>query len=223
MIRKILVASAVTASAAVAAPSFAQDVEVSGNVALTTDYVWRGWTQANSDPAIQGGFDLSAGSFYAGTWASTVDFGDATDTNLEVDFYAGFAGEMESGLGWDVGFVYYAYPDSSDSDLDFVEVYGGLSYELEGGVGIGATVYVDPDNETVYAEAGAGFSLTDALSADANIGKYLDGFDEATNFNVGATYATPVGVDVDLRFTYVDEDGNGGEDDALVLTFSKAL
>jgi uncharacterized protein (TIGR02001 family) len=39
--------------------------EWSGNVAMTSDYVWRGVSQSNEDPAIQGGFDYANGSFYA--------------------------------------------------------------------------------------------------------------------------------------------------------------
>ena len=50
--------------------------EWSGNVAMTSDYTWRGVSQSNEDPAIQGGFDYANGLFYAGTWASNVDFGD---------------------------------------------------------------------------------------------------------------------------------------------------
>src|SRR5690606_4005693 len=48
------------------------EVEISGNVALTSDYVFRGYSQANEDPAIQGGLDLTAGMFYPGVWASSL-------------------------------------------------------------------------------------------------------------------------------------------------------
>ena len=60
-----------------------------------------------------------------GAWASNVDFGDA-DVNYEVDVYTGFSGG-EEGLGWDVGVVYYAYPD--ESDFDYIEAYGGITYK----------------------------------------------------------------------------------------------
>lgn len=218
MIRKALVAG--VALSAFAAPAMAQEVEVSGNVSIATNYMWRGVTQTNDDFAVSGGFDLSAGNFYVGTWGSNVDFGDATDTNLELDFYGGYAGELENGLGYDVGLIYYNYPDSSDSDLDFFEIYGGLAYSVENGPDLGGYIYWDPDNETWYLDTSADFAVTDALSVGATLGAYLDGFDEYMNWSIGGSYATPLGVDLSL--SYVDSDIDG-LDDAVVLGISKSL
>ena len=52
------------------APALAQEVTISGNVALATDYTFRGVSQTDESPAVQGGLDLTAGSFYLGTCAS---------------------------------------------------------------------------------------------------------------------------------------------------------
>ena len=198
--------------------------EWSGNVALTSDYVWRGISQSNEDLAIQGGFDYANGPFYVGTWASNVDFEDGTDTNIEIDLYGGLAGEFEGGLGWDVGFIYYAYPDSSDSDLDFVEIYGGLSYEFTGGLGVGGYVYFDPDNENMYIEGSAGYAFTDAFGVDATVGNYsFDGGDDYTNWSIGGTFAMPVGIDLDLRYWGTDIDDVDIADERVVLTISKSL
>lgn len=220
MIRNIFLAG--IAAAAISAPAMAQEVEVSGNVAIGTEYVWRGVTQSNGDMAISGGFDLAAGNFYAGTWASNVDFEDSSDTNIEWDFYAGFGGGFgESPAWWDVGIIYYAYPDSGDLDYDFVELYGGIGADFEYGLGIGAYLYLDPDNENYYVEGSAGYSFTDSFSADLTLGNYsFDGGGDYTTYNLGATYATPIGLDLDLR--YWDTDINGS-DDAVVFTVSKAL
>jgi uncharacterized protein (TIGR02001 family) len=52
----------------------------SGSVALSSEYVWRGVTQSDSEPAISGSFDLGhASGFYAGVWASSIDFDGASD------------------------------------------------------------------------------------------------------------------------------------------------
>ena len=162
--------------------------EWSGNVALTTDYVWRGVTQSSGDLAIQGGFDYENGLFYAGTWASNVDFGDDTDTNVEIDFYGGLAGELDNGLGWDVGAIYYVYPDDSDSDLEFVEIYGGLSYGFTEQFGVGGSVNWDPDNENVFVEANAAYTFNEYLSVDAQVGNYsFDDGEDYTMFAVGAS------------------------------------
>ena len=83
--------------------------EFSANVALSTDYMYRGGSQTNEQPAISGGFDYAHSSgVYAGLWASNVDFGDSA--NIEIDFYGGIAGEISNGIGWDVGALYYHYP-----------------------------------------------------------------------------------------------------------------
>lgn len=204
-----------------AAPIATAEGEFSGNVALTTDYVWRGVSQNDENPAIQGGFDYANGAFYAGTWASIVDFGGA---NMELDLYGGFAGELEGGLGWDVGVIGYLYPDADD--LDFLEIYGGVSGSL-GVVDLGGYVYVDPDNETVYVDATAGFAATDVLGFDASVGSWVDGGDgfieEFTNFSLGATLSTEF-VDFDLRLWSTDADNQGSAgDDRVVLTVSRSL
>lgn len=49
----------------------ASDVEVSGNIGATSNYIWRGMTQTLDKGSVNGGLDLSYEGFYAGTWAST--------------------------------------------------------------------------------------------------------------------------------------------------------
>ena len=76
----------------------------SANVALTSDYVWRGDSQTDSDPAIQGGIDFKHPvGIYAGAWGSNVDFPDANgDTaNIEIDFYGGYVHDFGNGFGAD--------------------------------------------------------------------------------------------------------------------------
>ena len=56
--------------------------EVAFNIGVVSDYVFRGASQTDEEPALQGGVDVTVGSFYAGAWASTVDFGDNTDAEI---------------------------------------------------------------------------------------------------------------------------------------------
>ncbi|MCK5889321.1 MAG: TorF family putative porin [Methylococcales bacterium] len=103
----------------------------SASVALTTDYMWRGVSQTNNDPAIQGAFDLAHESgAYVGVWGSNVEFGDQK-TSMELDIYAGFSRETDFGgnlpfaLTYDLGLLHYEYTASSDSN--FTELYFGAS------------------------------------------------------------------------------------------------
>ena len=201
----------------IAAPTAAAEGEFSANVALTTDYTWRGFSQNSENPSIQGGFDYANGAFYVGTWAAIVDFGGA---NMELDLYGGFAGDLDNGLSYDVGVIGYLYPDTDD--LDFVEIYGGLSYEFASGLGLGGMLYIDPDNETTYLDTSASYGFTDAFSADVTVGKYLDGFDEYVNYSLGGTLSVE-GVDFDLRLWATDIDNDELADERVVLTVSKSF
>lgn len=117
------------------------DFTVTGNVGLFSQYVFRGITQTDEDPAVQVGFDVSHSSgLYAGLWGSNIswisDFGSSDGGNsLELDLYAGYRNSIgETGIGYDVGAIYYWYPGDTfnDFDADTVEIYGALTYQWAG-------------------------------------------------------------------------------------------
>ena len=87
-----------------------------GNVGLFSQYVFRGLTQTNQKPAIQGGFDYShEAGFYAGVWASNItwitDFSaPGSSYSLEADTYLGWKFALPNDFGIDVGFLRYNYP-----------------------------------------------------------------------------------------------------------------
>jgi uncharacterized protein (TIGR02001 family) len=124
--KKSLIATSIASAVSLSAltlPSVAA-AEVSANVGVVSNYFFRGVTQTDDSAAVQGGVDYAHDSgFYAGTWGSTVDFGDGT--SYELDLYAGYGGSIGD-LGYDVGYIYYAYPDADDAD--FGELYASLSY-----------------------------------------------------------------------------------------------
>ena len=53
ILKKIIFGSVLSLSSIIFA-----EVSLSGNVGLTTDYIWRGMTQNDGNPSISGGFDL---------------------------------------------------------------------------------------------------------------------------------------------------------------------
>lgn len=100
----------------------------SGNINLTSDYLFRGVSQTTNKPAIQGGFDYEhASGFHIGTWASNVDWVTTKDNNsMEIDLYAGFTGALPGDLGYDVGVITYYYPGNKIAGQptpDTTEVY----------------------------------------------------------------------------------------------------
>ena len=217
------------AAGALNTPAALADSELSANVALTSDYVWRGVSQTGEDPALQVGTDFSSELFYVGAWASNIDFGTGSDADVELDLYAGFAGEFTPGFSWDVGAIGYYYLGAADGEkLDFYEVYAGLGYETDYGLGVGAYVYHDPVNENTYLEGTGAYAITDALSADVSFGHYSFDFGgDYTAWSVGGTYAIS-GFDIDLRYWDTDiEDQVGasvpGTEERVVATIGRTF
>lgn len=145
-------------------------LELSANVAMTSDYVFRGISQTDENPAIQGGFDATYGSFYLGIWGSNLDFGGANPSgdgvtftdiaNLEVDVYGGITKSWNS-VEFDFGLIYYIYPNAFDpaAELDYVEFKFGISRPLWHNVTSSFTLYYSPDytgelGDTLTTESG---------------------------------------------------------------------
>jgi len=106
---------------------------ISYNAALTSDYRYRGLSQSRLDPALQGGADYvhNPTGFYAGTWLSTIkwtkDLGGSG--NVEWDIYGGKRGNINADISYDVGGLYYFYPDNGLSpNANTFELYGQLAY-----------------------------------------------------------------------------------------------
>lgn len=99
-------------------------VDPSVTLTATSDYRYRGISQSAGDWAIQGSFDLAFDSgFYAGVWASNVDFGD--DADIEIDWYGGYTWEFSDSVGLDLMLNYYSYPGYSE-DGDYLEIIPSL-------------------------------------------------------------------------------------------------
>ena len=106
-------AHAQTTAAPAAAPASAPEPTPSpltANIALTSNYKFRGQDQGNDKPAIQGGFDYTWNGFYVGNWNSSIGF---TNAGIEMDFYGGYKGELAKDVGYDVGLLQYYYPQKT--------------------------------------------------------------------------------------------------------------
>jgi uncharacterized protein (TIGR02001 family) len=126
---------------AAATPALAQDeaepakpITVTSGVTLTSDYRFRGLSQSDKQFAAQGTVNVNHESgFYVGTWVSTID--DKVSLpgygGVEVDLYGGYTKTLDSGIGFDVGALYYYYPDGAKGlDTDFFEPYASVMYTV---------------------------------------------------------------------------------------------
>lgn len=206
--KSLFVTAAAAATLALAMPLTAtaqeRSVELSFNASATSDYVWRGFSQSNTNPAIQGGVDLTYGGFYAGTWASSVDFEDSTDA--EWDFYAGYTGTAGA-IDWDLGVTYYTYVDApSGSDYNFVEFKAAASYAIDDFT-LGASVNYSPDfygtsdKNATYIEATAEYQATENLAISGGFGRqYLDKGQDYNAWNLGASVNLNEAIALDIRY-----------------------
>lgn len=124
----ISILSAFAALPVVVTPAFGAEAAsphtLTANVGLYSQYVFRGLTQTNEDPALQGGFDYAHSSgFYLGVWGSNISWLKENATtganavagtyksggSLELDFYGGYKGSIGD-FGYDVGLLQYYYP-----------------------------------------------------------------------------------------------------------------
>lgn len=239
-------------STAFAAPAFAQDdmsppgeFEVSGEVALVSDYRFRGVSQTDEEMAIQGGISVAHESgFYVGTWASNLaGWGTFGGSNTELDIYGGYSMPVGNAT-LDFGLTWFMYPGGSDT-TDFAELYASASYAFgpaEGTVGVAyapeqealANVSATPqsrgqktDNLYLYTDLSAGVPNT-ALSLNGHLG-YSDGnpglgpngtsiAPTGTYFDwsLGADYALGP---ITLSVSYVDTDIGRAESAYLLPNF----
>ena len=120
-----LLAGLSTVAFAADEPAAAEVSPITANVTVASNYIYRGLTQTNNKPAIQGGFDYAHESgFYVGNWNSSISWisdgyggggqgGHAVSAPLEMDFYAGFKKELiGEGFATDIGVLQYYYPTS---------------------------------------------------------------------------------------------------------------
>lgn len=153
----------------------AHAADVEANVALTSNYVWRGISQTRDEAAIQGGFDASTDTgWYAGAWGSNVSYPDTSlNAHLEIDIYGGYATTFDNGWRIDAGAIRYVYPGSAITGVN--EIYVGAGYGV-----VDVKAYHSPDAESLYVELGAGWTLSEHWQLALHGGHY--DFENATDF-----------------------------------------
>ncbi len=133
--------NAIALAVATSLSAMAAQAELKGNIAMSSDYVWRGVSQTRHGSAVSGGIDYSHDlGLYVGGWTSNI----AGDT--EIDLYAGYGHDF-NGLGIDLGYISYTYP--ADTLADFGEAYLGLSYGI---ASVKFSYNTDSDNQDLYSE-----------------------------------------------------------------------
>lgn len=116
-----------------AAGAAAQAGDLSGHLTATTDYVFRGVSQSNTNPTVYGGLDYAHESgLIAGLFAAVIDYPyspfkpDAGQ--VELDFYVGYSRPAGRDFEWDLSLVHYQYLESEASNDNYQELAFNLHY-----------------------------------------------------------------------------------------------
>jgi uncharacterized protein (TIGR02001 family) len=175
-------ALALAASSLLATAAFAQTAPaaeapeaspITANVTVVNDYRYRGISQSNFKPAIQGGFDYAHESgLYIGNWNSSISWisdalnnpvtgtSNTISSNIEMDFYAGFKKELiGEGFASDFGILQYYYPTSGIPNgvvnPNTTELYVAQNFTFGPVTGFGKFSYALTDTFGSYKSAGS--------------------------------------------------------------------
>lgn len=210
-------------AAAAAADESVVPGEITGEATLVSDYIFRGITNSDHNPAIQGGLSYSVdvglpgAKPYIGFWGSNVDFDDGGEATVEIDAQFGFSGTIGT-VDWDLGALYYAYPGArSDLNYDYWEVPLQLSYALNEHLSFQGQYAYSPDffagsGQAHYLMGGARWqqpiwSMT--LSAEATTGHQwiehngIYGTDDYQDWRIAVSLAIDK---ITLGIAYTDTD-----------------
>lgn len=223
---------------------------VSANTGLYSQYVFRGLTQTNERPALQGGFDYAHDSgFYLGTWASNIswfsDLNPGNSVSLEWDFYGGVKKTWPSGLITDVGYLRYEYPGSYPAlspgvfEPNTDEIYAALSWKwanLKYSYAVSDLFGVPDSDGSAYLDLTLTIPLPQSLSLALHAGQQkfsgrgndrLFGYED---YRLTLSYGFPAGWTAAASFTHTSAQdagytvlGKNLGDDQFILSMTRAL
>ena len=220
-----------TEAAAPAAAAEEPASNLSWNLSVTSDYVFRGITQTDFNPALQGGLDYAFGDsgWYVGTWMSNIDFVSTGSPDIELDGYFGYSTDLSADWNLDLHAIRYFYLGESDGygSIDYNEYFAKVTY---GGM-ISATVayaddYANANFSSTYFQLAGTFDIGNGFSLNANAGHsdFSDGVGSYNDWNIGVSRSFGP---VECAINYYDTNGNysdalyGGDNtsDTFVISF----
>jgi uncharacterized protein (TIGR02001 family) len=226
------------ALAALAALPLMASAQLTANVALTTNYKFRGQDQdvnriKSVSPALQGGFDYAFGDsgFYVGNWNSSVDW--LPNNSLETDFYGGY--KFSAGdVAFDVGALRYLYSGAGSANT--TELYLGASYGIftaKYSHTVSSRYFGVDGRNTGYLNLGVAYEVVPKVTVSANVGftrfssdyKNATGLPNYADYSVGAAYEFSEGFKLAAAVVGANKKNEFGDANKrrFVLTLSKSL
>lgn len=201
------------AISALTLPAAAQDTTVyaGGALEFALDRDGDGDNSLEAEAYVEGEYR----GFYAGVWALAARHSDLN----EVDVYLGYRGESAQGIGYDLSYTRYFYPDDGGNCCgELGLVLGAPLGQLGNGY---VEVNYDPGNSIGSAYVGLDYAATDRISLGMRYGVYEVEFASAEReWDLGGTYALTDQLGADLRW-YDSSDAPGYL--ALKVSFDTTL
>lgn len=176
------------------------------NATAATNYLFRGVSQTENQPAVFGAARVAYDNFYAGVGVENVNFHNSTDA--EYDLSLGWTPVID-GFRMDLGVIRYGYVNEpAHTYIDTVEFKGAVLHDF-GPTTFGAAVYYSGNyfgshRDDVYVEGRGAYRITRKLSVSGAVGRQSDGGPDHTTWNAGATWAFTKHVALDLRYADTD-------------------
>jgi uncharacterized protein (TIGR02001 family) len=193
----------------------------SWNAAIVSDYVFRGVSQNDFKPAVQGGVDYAFGDtgFAVGTWASTVDFADGSDA--EVDLYVGYTFDPSDSVSLNAKLLRYVYLGTpSGTSIDYNEFLGAVTVKDMITFTVGyANKYSNIDSEKqLYTGLSGKWEVADGVNVNAGFAR--TNFDTLTDYNDWNVGISKQFKYINLGLNYYDTNLPNKASDQVVLSIS---
>lgn len=196
---------------------------VSWEVSAVSDYLFRGASQTDEKPTVQGTVTwTSASGLYVGGFASGVDFGqDSPD--VEVDYFVGYGFDVGDKVNVDVLLNRYTYPGASEMAYNELVTTTTLAETWKVNVSYTNDVWGSGTTGWYYG-VGGDWGLPKDFTLSANVGRSVfndsDVAQDYTDWGVGIGRSFGI---AEVSLGYYGTDGKGRDnfgqlaDDRLVL------
>jgi uncharacterized protein (TIGR02001 family) len=152
---------------------------VSGQLAVTSDYVYRGQTFSDGKPAVQASVTWrpqAAGldGLHLDGWLSNIDFGDGDPADAEASATLGYELSIGS-LSFDTGATYISYLGAPRGGrYDYLELYGAATAPAGEGE-VTAAIHIAPrysgdTGSAVFSDIGITWPLMSGFSVAGAVG-----------------------------------------------------
>lgn len=202
--------------------------DVTGTFDITSNYSFRGISQTDGKPAVQGGMEwLRKSGLYLGVWGSSLDFKDNNQAEVEGDLYGGYRSQLSDEISSDVGVIHYGYPGSNAKlHYDYNEVYVSGEYDMPLNADLGGGFKTDKVkfgtafnySPQFFAKSGSGYFLKgtaavplgNGFTVDGELGKQwianntAFGLPDYMEWSLGLAYALPKDFEIKLQYIGTD-------------------